>query len=180
MKRLQKQGFIGLLLSITMLFSGINIPVLADNAEENNSNLIADGSFDTATDIPNGNWWGTSPDTGVWQYSGDNAVSIETDENTSNKYAKIVASTGFGQNANVETNSEYVLTARIKGGAAGLNINDGSAQWCGKNGASALAHSDVAASEDWQTVTLEYNNESYAKLFVYLWLKKEIPFILMM
>ena len=67
MKRLQKQGFIGLLLSITMLFSGINIPVLADNAEENNSNLIADGSFDTTTDIPNGNWWGTSPDTGVWQ-----------------------------------------------------------------------------------------------------------------
>jgi hypothetical protein len=171
MKILQKQGFIGLLLSITMLFSGINIPVLADNAEEISNHLITDGSFDTTTEIANGNWWGTPPDIGVWQYSGDNAVTVETDEKTSNKYVKMIAKTGLGQNVNIEANSDYVLTAKIKGSAATLNINNGTVAWPAKNGSSSLAYSDVAASEDWQTVTVEYSNESYEKLFVYLWVE---------
>ncbi len=168
MKRLQKRVLIGLLLSITTLIGGINLPVLANSADENGGNLITDGGFDATSDITNGNWWENAPETGSWQYSGDNAVVIETDGNTSNNYATIVADTGLGQNTKVELNTTYVLTAKVKGGAATLSINNGSAQWCAGNN-NRLQYTEITASEDWQTVTLEYNNESYAKLFVYLW-----------
>lgn len=140
-----------------------------DNSADENINLITDGGFENTTEIANGNWWAVAPETGVWQYSGDNVIEIEADADNSNKYAKIIGGTGLGQNVSADINKTYTLTAKIKGGAAELNINDGTASWPGKGGSGALASTTVSANDDWTEYSVSYSNTSYSELFVYLW-----------
>lgn len=136
-------------------------------ASDKDENLIIDGGFDTTTSITNGNWWATPPDTGLWQYSG-NGVSIDTDSSTLNKYVTVAGGSGLGQNIEVERGKKYTLTAKIKGGSATLSINDGTTAYPGGNKA-VLVSKGITENSDWTTYTIEYTNDSYNKLFVYLW-----------
>ncbi len=168
---MKSRKIIAMLMASAITLGAYSGTSFAENGNDGGAerNLIADGGFDKTENIENGDWWATAPDTGVWQYSGDNAVEIEADADSSNKYAKITGGTGFGQNVSVDINKTYTLTVKIKGGAAVLNINDGAAEWPGKSGDNALASLSIPENEDWTEYSLSYTNTTYEKLFVYLW-----------
>ena len=133
-----------------------NFTVLA--AEDDN--LLVNGDFENAVLIPLDWIFGTD---GIW-YS-DGAIR---DEN-GNYYASVTG-TGIGQKMEVEADTSYTLTARVRStGTTLLNIQNGDSQFPGSIPASTLASVDVTGT-DWHEVTLDYDTDSsMGHLFIYLW-----------
>ncbi|MGN0163077.1 MAG: hypothetical protein ACI4EA_05775 [Candidatus Ornithomonoglobus sp.] len=129
-------------------------------------NLITDGGFD-ATET---SYATTAMDwhfetSNIWHCSGLSNSIVTEDDNT---YVSVTGN-GVGQRVAVETGKTYILSAKVKStGSTELWILDGNQAWPA-NSAYAVARTAISQSDDWQTVTVEYTNNTYSTLVAYLW-----------
>ncbi|MGN0183129.1 MAG: carbohydrate binding domain-containing protein, partial [Candidatus Ornithomonoglobus sp.] len=135
--------------------------VTAGAAVSKTGNLITDGGFETTSSFTSLDWKFQTYD--IWYSGGSIAADGE------NHYAE-VTNTGIGQNVAVEANKTYILSAKVKStGSTALCIQNGDAAWPGNQPGETLASTDITASDDWQTITVEYTTTSAGHLFAYLW-----------
>ncbi len=158
-------------MKIKKLISALTASILAVScfvsASAAENNLLTDGDFENVTLTPL-DW--KFPIKGVWYSDG----TIETDEDTGNKYVSVKTvegtGTGLGQRVTVDETGTYVMQIDVKvtQGTANISINDGDALWPG-NADNQLAYNSIQVNDGWETYKVEYAAVAGKTIMPYVW-----------
>lgn len=153
-----------LISALTASILAVSCFVSASAAE---NNLLTGGDFESGT-LTKLDW--KFPIKGVWYSEG----TIETDEDTGNKYVSVKTDkgkgTGLGQRVTVDEAGTYVMEIDVKvtEGTADISINDGEAMWPG-NGENKLAYDSIQVNDDWKTYKVECPAAAGQTIMPYVW-----------